>query len=271
MQKKIPRLKRRKAESLKEALVIANQLGYPLTLEKGDVRLKVLNERELKESFGKDEVMLEEYPVGSKELILVSDGKVKLLFEKLDPMGIQRDEGWMVTPAQTVEKKFSSLLSEKGALHLALHPKSGELHLIEKRDSEFPEELFEKRAGLLIPGPGKSFARGENFSKVLQEAMRLYFPGSSGIVDAPVVIENTAQEIQERGPHRLFAIFTFFEECGTLEQAKELSGMDLFFLKEIEALAKLTTKIEKGPLTAKLEEEALSAGFSARCLEKLCS
>ncbi len=148
------------ASSVKEALVAAQKIGYPVMMRSGFSlgglgSGKIQNKQEMEIRAGEalsgtPQILIEEYLFGWKELEyeIVRDGLDNAItvcnMENMDPMGIHTGESIVVAPSQTLtNREYHSLreIAIKSARHFgivgecniqyALNPKNGDYRVIE--------------------------------------------------------------------------------------------------------------------------------------------
>ena len=115
---------------------------------------------------------------------------------------------------------------------------------------------------------GEVMAIGRSFQEAIQKAVRMLNIGASSISDYPHPIEDVKKEIAHATDRRLFALYKFFSDGGSVEEAAKLSHIDRWFLDQIFALSLLEKKLKKEPLTKELLHAAKKAGFSDRSIGK---
>ncbi|MBI2742720.1 MAG: carbamoyl-phosphate synthase (glutamine-hydrolyzing) large subunit [Chlamydiales bacterium] len=127
----------------------------------------------------------------------------------------------------------------------------------------------ERTIGSEMKSVGEVMAIGRSFPEAIQKAVRMLNIGASSISDYPHPIEDAKKEISQATDRRLFALYKFFREGGSVDEAARLSHIDRWFLHQIHALSLCEKKIEKQPLSKELLLEAKKSGFSDRTIAKL--
>ncbi|MFI5333877.1 MAG: carbamoyl-phosphate synthase (glutamine-hydrolyzing) large subunit [Chlamydiales bacterium] len=127
----------------------------------------------------------------------------------------------------------------------------------------------ERTIGTEMKSVGEVMAIGRSFPEALQKAIRMLNLGASSIADYPHPIIDPKKEIAQATDRRLFALYKFFNEGGSVEEAHALSRIDPWFLGAIFELSSVEKIIERKPLTKELLLKAKKAGFSDKILAKL--
>jgi carbamoyl-phosphate synthase large subunit len=112
---------------------------------------------------------------------------------------------------------------------------------------------------------GEVMAIGRSFPEALQKAIRMLNIGLQGISDYPLAIHDAKSEISHSQPtdRRLFAIYQYFKDGGTVDEVHELSQIDSWFLHHIYQIALLSkTLSQELTLSPKILLEAKREGFS---------
>ncbi len=126
----------------------------------------------------------------------------------------------------------------------------------------------ERTIGTEMKSVGEVMAIGRSFPEAIQKAVRMLNIGAASIADYPHPIEDVKKEIAHATDRRLFALYKFFSEGGSVDEAAKLSHIDRWFLDQIYALSLLEKKIKKEPLTKELLCEAKKSGFSDKAIAK---
>lgn len=127
----------------------------------------------------------------------------------------------------------------------------------------------ERTIGTEMKSVGEVMAIGRSFPEALQKAIRMLNLGASSISDYPHPIEDPKKEIAQATDRRLFALYKFFKEGGSVEEAGKLSRIDPWFLDQIYGLKEWEKKIQSSPLRKELMLEAKKRGFSDKAIAKL--
>lgn len=120
----------------------------------------------------------------------------------------------------------------------------------------------DRSIGTEMKSVGEVMAIGRTFPEALQKGIRMLNIGSSGLDDAPEQIENLSAEISKPTDRRIFALYQFFKQGGTIEDAQTMSQIDPWFLYHIHDLALFEKKLQKEKLTPTLLRQAKELGFS---------
>jgi carbamoyl-phosphate synthase large subunit len=130
-----------------------------------------------------------------------------------------------------------------------------------------------KSAGRIIGTEMKSVGEvmgiGRSFPEALQKAVGMLNIGASCLSDYPQAIPNMVDEIEYPTDRRLFAIYRFFLQGGSLEEAFQLSRIDLWFLSHLFDLAQFENFFKQTPVTDELLLQAKKKGFSDKVLASL--
>jgi len=111
---------------------------------------------------------------------------------------------------------------------------------------------------------------GRSFKEALQKAVGMLNIGASCLCDYPEQLENPMAEIQFPTDRRLFAIYQFFSQGGSLEEAYQLCQIDKWFLYHIADIASLAKKLVSLPqLDHAWLRLAKQSGLSDRAIAKL--
>lgn len=127
----------------------------------------------------------------------------------------------------------------------------------------------ERTIGTEMKSVGEVMAIGRSFPEALQKAVRMLNCGASSICDYPHPIEDPKKEIAQATDRRLFALYKFFQEGGSVEEAASLSHIDRWFLTHLFLLSQAEKKIQKEPLKRELLCDAKKLGFSDEAIGKL--
>jgi carbamoyl-phosphate synthase large subunit len=127
----------------------------------------------------------------------------------------------------------------------------------------------DRRIGSEMKSVGEVMAIGRSFPEALQKAVRMLNIGASGLTDYPHSIENPKKEIGCATDRRLFALYHFFKQGGSVKEAHRLSRIDPWFLSHMEQIVSLEATLKKQSLTAPLLRRAKRAGFSDKAIGKL--
>lgn len=124
----------------------------------------------------------------------------------------------------------------------------------------------DRTIGTEMKSVGEVMGIGRSFPEALQKAVGMLNIGASSLADYPHEIENPTNEIEFPTDRRLFALFKFFQNDGTVEAANKLSRIDPWFLFHIWSIAQLDKQIKKEKLTPELLLTAKKMGFSDRAI-----
>jgi carbamoyl-phosphate synthase large subunit len=124
----------------------------------------------------------------------------------------------------------------------------------------------DRRIGSEMKSVGEVMAIGRTFEEALQKAVRMLNLGATGLSDYPFPIPDIKEEITHATDRRLFALYRYFREGGSVEEARSLTAIDPWFLRPIAALARFEREFT---LTRESLLQAKKLGFSDTFLEKL--
>ncbi|ADI37718.1 carbamoyl-phosphate synthase (glutamine-hydrolyzing) large subunit [Waddlia chondrophila] len=126
----------------------------------------------------------------------------------------------------------------------------------------------ERTIGTEMKSVGEVMAIGRSFPEALQKAIRMLNIGADGLFDHPHEIDKPEKEIEHATDRRLFAIARFLQNGGRLEEVKELSRIDSWFLNQIAEMTAMESRLKQDPLTQELLLNAKQMGFSDRAIAK---
>lgn len=116
---------------------------------------------------------------------------------------------------------------------------------------------------------GEVMAIGRSFPEAIQKAIRMLNIGALGITDHPLDIPDTKKEIENATDRRLFAIATFFQKGGSVDEVHCLSHINKWFLQHIKNIVSLAKKLSETPLSSQWFLQAKQAGFADASLAKI--
>jgi carbamoyl-phosphate synthase large subunit len=119
---------------------------------------------------------------------------------------------------------------------------------------------------------GEVMALGRTVEEAIQKAVRMLTIGADGLYPQPFTFNDIEKELRKPTPRRLFAVAEALKGQWTPEQVNEATGIDLWFLRRIKALADTAHTIftEKlSPLDPKVLARAKKQGFSDASIGKL--
>lgn len=125
----------------------------------------------------------------------------------------------------------------------------------------------ERTIGSEMKSVGEVMAIGRSFPEALQKGVRMLNIGTSSL---NMEIEDSLLECAKPTDRRLFTLYRFFKEGGSVEKAHELSQIDPWFLVHLHTIALFEEKIRSLPWTAELLRKAKQFGFSDAALAKIC-
>ncbi|HCI03483.1 MAG: carbamoyl-phosphate synthase (glutamine-hydrolyzing) large subunit [Candidatus Peribacteraceae bacterium] len=117
---------------------------------------------------------------------------------------------------------------------------------------------------------GEVMALGRTFEEALQKAIRMLNIGAEGLFSSQFEFKDLEEESTRPTPRRIFAIAEALKRGMKPEDIHKRTGMDMWFLKSINACAKIADKLSKVKVVdPELLLEAKKAGFSDRAIAKL--
>jgi len=123
--------------------------------------------------------------------------------------------------------------------------------------------------GTEMKSVGEVMSIGRSFPESLQKAVGMLNIGASCLSDYPYPAADLTSEIEFPTDRRLFALYKFFRQGKTVEEAYALSKIDRWFLHHIWHIS----EVEKRIATEKLSEELLltskKTGFSDKAIGRL--
>lgn len=127
----------------------------------------------------------------------------------------------------------------------------------------------ERTIGTEMKSVGEVMSIGRSFPESLQKAVGMLNIGASCLSDYPHHIPNPKNEIEFPTDRRLFALYQYFLQGGTVEEAARLSKINEWFLSHIHAIAVIEKQIVVEKLSDPLLKVAKRFGFSDQALGKL--
>lgn len=126
-----------------------------------------------------------------------------------------------------------------------------------------------RHLGTEMKSVGEVMAIGRTFEEAVQKGIRMLNLGSSGIDQSPEEIEDPKEEIANPTDRRLFALYQFFKQGGSVQEAHALSHINPWFLHPLAKLARFEETLKIEPMTSPLLREAKRLGFSDQSLGKI--
>ena len=125
----------------------------------------------------------------------------------------------------------------------------------------------ERKIGTEMKSVGEVMSIGRSFPEALQKAVGMLNIGASCLSDYPHIIENPKEEIEYPTDRRLFALYQYFLQGGTVEEAHQLSKVNRWFLSHIHAIAGVEKNLRNND--KELLATAKRMGFSDRAIGRL--
>jgi len=127
-----------------------------------------------------------------------------------------------------------------------------------------------RKIGSEMKSVGEVMAIGRSFPEALQKAVGMLNIGATCLSDYPQQIYHVTDEIEHPTDRRLFALYQYFLNNGTLEDAYTLSKIDPWFLHHVQSIAILENQIKDQKSKQKFSKQDFISykqfGFSDRAL-----
>lgn len=124
----------------------------------------------------------------------------------------------------------------------------------------------DRTIGSEMKSVGEVMAIGRSFPEVLQKAIRMLNIGASGLTDYPNQIQNIRKEIEKATDRRIFALYQWFLDGGSVDDAHKMSSIDKWFLNHINEIAHTQKEIQAGKASL---INSKKMGFSDKAIAKL--
>jgi len=126
----------------------------------------------------------------------------------------------------------------------------------------------ERTIGTEMKSVGEVMAIGRSFPEALQKAIRMLNIGADGLFDHSHEIKNAKREISKATDRRLFAIIHFLQNGGSVEEVRDLSHIDPWFLHHLAEMTAMEACLKEEPLTRETLLAAKQLGFSDTSIAK---
>ena len=123
--------------------------------------------------------------------------------------------------------------------------------------------------GTEMKSVGEVMGIGRSFPESLQKAGSMLNIGAQCLADYVFPIEDIESEMREPTDRRLFALYRYFLNNGTVEEAHHLSKIDPWFLHLIHDIAQFENTLKWSTESPELLHEAKKMGFSYRALARI--
>jgi carbamoyl-phosphate synthase large subunit len=127
----------------------------------------------------------------------------------------------------------------------------------------------ERVIGTEMKSVGEAMGIGRSFAEALQKAIQTLNIGATGLHDYPLPIHDIANEIIFTTDRRIFAIYQWFYNNGSIEEAHNMSKVDNWFLLQIKQISDFSHIITKNSLSAEILLTAKKLGFSDKIIANL--
>src|SRR6266849_6993645 len=242
------------------------------------------------------EILIEESVIGWKEyeLEVMRDGADNFVvicsIENFDPMGIHTGDSVTVAPAQTLtDREYQvmrnaarAIIREVGVetggsnIQFAVDPKTGRMTVIEmnprvsrssalaSKATGFPIAKIADASPLLgtqMKSVGEVMAIGRTFKEALQKGLRGLETGTSGFSRTDIDDASIKEKLLSPDPDRIFYVKRALELGWEHAEIHRMTGIDPWFLDQIQQIADMEKNIKIGMDNATLEESK-RMGFS---------
>jgi carbamoyl-phosphate synthase large subunit len=116
---------------------------------------------------------------------------------------------------------------------------------------------------------GEVMALGRSFPEAIQKAVRMLNIGARGLNDHPFKFSDPLKEVAQATDRRLFAIYEALLSGISVEKLHELSGIDLWFLRHLDTIAKMSKKIKLSLLGKDILLEAKRLGYGDHAIAQI--
>ncbi len=117
---------------------------------------------------------------------------------------------------------------------------------------------------------GEIMAIGRTFPEVLQKALRMLDIGVKGFDPEAFDFEDLMGELRNPTPLRVFAVARAIKQGVSLEEISQISGIDLWFLRALEPVVEMHTRLEGSTeVSAETLREAKELGYSDQMIDRL--
>ena len=127
----------------------------------------------------------------------------------------------------------------------------------------------ERTIGTEMKSVGEVMAIGRSFPESLQKAVGMLNIGAACLSDYPHTIEAPLREIEFPTDRRLFALYQYFMNGGTVADAERMSKINHWFLAHIHAIAAVEKRLRSETLSTELLRIAKQNGFADRALSRI--
>lgn len=103
----------------------------------------------------------------------------------------------------------------------------------------------ERRIGTEMKSVGEVMGIGKTFSEALNKAIEALNINATSIATYPSPIENIRSELEFATDRRIFALYHFFKQEGSVKDAHKLSRIDPWFLNQIKQMSDVATTVSK--------------------------
>lgn len=124
----------------------------------------------------------------------------------------------------------------------------------------------DRTIGTEMKSVGEVMSIGRSFPEALQKAVGMLNIGASCLSDYQYTHFDPAQEIEFPTDRRLFALYHYFKQGKSVEDAHALSKIDPWFLFHIWHIAQTELTLRQEPLNTEMLHLAKSMGFSDRAI-----
>jgi carbamoyl-phosphate synthase large subunit len=127
----------------------------------------------------------------------------------------------------------------------------------------------DRRIGSEMKSVGEVMAIGRSFPEALQKAIRMLNQGLDGLARHSHSFSSPKRDIEFATDRRLYAIYSYLMDGGSVDTVHQLSKIDKWFLKHLESIAEMEKSLVEQRLDSDLLRAAKKLGFSDSCIARL--
>jgi carbamoyl-phosphate synthase large subunit len=130
-------------------------------------------------------------------------------------------------------------------------------------------QAADKSIGSEMKSVGEVMAIGRTFPEAIQKGVRMLNNGACGVHDSLNHFKNPNKEIKIATYRRLFALYASLKNGTSVEKLHELSGINPWFIYQLQDILEVENKLSSTPLTTELLKQAKQFGFSDLGIAKI--
>lgn len=130
-------------------------------------------------------------------------------------------------------------------------------------------KIASRTIGTEMKSVGEVMAIGRSFPEAIQKAVRMLKSGVSDLSCPPIPVEGSEIEIATPTDYRLYCLYKYFQEGGSVERANAATRIDQWFLHEIEQIANFEKVLRKVSGDRSALAQAKRFGFSDKRIAQL--